>query len=105
MLHRSDRDAGQLLHADRMHTTKLGPQDLTTWHLCLQVCSCGRNNCSCCDRMLDEVRGLDGRKIWRLKRCGTCNIAWNRDHNAARNLLRITEAWRAGQPRPQALCR
>lgn len=65
---------------------------------------------SCCHRQLQPVKGervirgvlRRGIEIYGIKVCKHCVTTWDRDLNAARNILAIFLALRGGRPRPQA---
>ena len=70
-------------------------------HRTSKVCS------SCKDKELDGYRTADSdRPVYALKLCNQCSRVWNRDDNAARNLLRVMLWWAGGhqeQDRPPGL--
>ena len=47
-----------------------------------------------CDRVMDGivVRGARSSRIYAVKKCRHCFTPWNRDINAARNILRIYQS-------------
>ena len=71
------------------------------FHVALQRCS------HCCSSVV-RVHGMsarDGAPNHTLKRCPACQRVWDRDVNAALNILRIVLSEHGGGARPPDLCR
>ena len=59
-----------------------------------------------CSRCLGRLDTRHPRQSWRLKDCPSCHVRWNRDVNAAVNILHVgLEMQRSGGVRPEAFCR
>ena len=71
---------------------------------------CTSQKCSCCHHQLQKVKGerviggvlRQGIDTYGIKVCNHCMTTWDRDLNAARNILAIFLALRGERPRPQA---
>ena len=68
-------------------------------NVCLQVCSV-------CERAsLRTLQTADGERPHAVRVCTHCHTVWNRDTNAARNMLRLLKCLAAGEDPPEALRR
>ena len=60
-----------------------------------------------CERAqrLRTLQTADGERPYAVKVCNHCHTVWNRDTNAARNMLRLLRCTAAGEDRPVAMRR
>lgn len=84
-------------------------ENLNKCHL-LKIGECNTSQkCSCCHAQLKTISGerfqggaLQWVEIYGIKVCNHCVTTWDRDLNAARNILAIFLTLRGGEPRPHA---